>query len=572
MAIEVEKLQELISFTKDICLLYVEDNDEARENTLQILEDFFQNITVAKDGEEGLSIFKEGNYDLVITDINMPKMDGIELTNHIREIATDIPILVLSAYNESNYFLDVIKAGIDGFLLKPIDIEQFIDLLKKISKNIKNSKENVQYKKNLEKLVSEKTTELNHIYSHDLATGLENTYKLNEYLEDTNYSYIILLDILNFSLISKVYGRDFSLKALKQISLSLEKNFKNFDVLLKAESDRFIVLSRLKEQNEVEELAKQINSYFDNVNIVVGEYELNINFSIGISYLDDRENAKLNVEYALESCKKVGKRFFLFYEFDKNYMEQEKETISWLKITNEMIRENQIFPYFQPMQDLKTGKIIKYEALARGKYNGEIIPPYKFINSAEILGLSTSITKSMINQSFQFFEGNSMSFSLNITEKDLLEGYLVDFLKDKSTKYAIKPEQVTLEILENISIRQNSEKIVKVLNSLQLLGYKIAVDDFGAENSNFSRLLDIEIDIIKIDAIFIKNIAKNEKDMNIVKGIVSLAKSLGMTVIAEYVESVEIYEALETCGVDIAQGYYIGKPEKELLSIEGDKI
>ncbi|NOR57594.1 MAG: EAL domain-containing protein, partial [Sulfurimonas sp.] len=125
---------------------------------------------------------------------------------------------------------------------------------------------------------------------------------------------------------------------------------------------------------------------------------------------------------------------------------------------------------------------------------------------------------------------------------------------------------VTFEILENITLIKNNEKITQQRNILRAMGFKIAIDDFGIENSNFSRLLEINLDFIKIDGVFIKNLKENARNRTITRAIVNLSKTLGIKTIAEFVEDEEIYNIIKECGIDYAQGYYIGKPCPELIS------
>ena len=137
----MKDIEETINFTKTLKLLYVEDNEAARESTLLILEEFFSDIVVAINGEDGYEKFQENDIDLIITDINMPKLNGLEMVKKIGHINKDISILVLSAYNESGFFIESIKLGVDGYLLKPIDMDQFIGALNKIVQNLR-----LQYK------------------------------------------------------------------------------------------------------------------------------------------------------------------------------------------------------------------------------------------------------------------------------------------------------------------------------------------------------------------------------------------------------------------------------------------
>ena len=133
----MQNIEELINYTKILKLLYVEDNEAARESTLLILEEFFLTITVAINGEDGYEKFQENDIDLIITDINMPKLNGLAMVKKIRGLNKEIPILVLSAYNESGFFIESIKLGVDGYLLKPIDMDQFMSMLGKVTQKIK---------------------------------------------------------------------------------------------------------------------------------------------------------------------------------------------------------------------------------------------------------------------------------------------------------------------------------------------------------------------------------------------------------------------------------------------------
>ncbi len=137
----MQDLAAISDLTWDLKLLYVEDNPEARKSTVALLEDFFENITVAVDGEDGLDKFKNDSFDLVITDINMPKLDGLAMSKEIRKIDSTTPIIVISAHQESDFLTKSIKIKIDGYLFKPLDIDQFASSIEKAAIEIINRKE-----------------------------------------------------------------------------------------------------------------------------------------------------------------------------------------------------------------------------------------------------------------------------------------------------------------------------------------------------------------------------------------------------------------------------------------------
>jgi YesN/AraC family two-component response regulator len=152
--------QELLKQCENLNILYVEDNENTRISTEVILNDLFKEVYIAKDGIEGLEKFKNNNIDIVITDIKMPQMNGLEMSQKIKTISSHTPVLIFSAHNEINFFSDSIKIGIDGYLLKPLDFTQFTLTLFKVINHINLRKENLDYKNNLEKKVQEQLEEL----------------------------------------------------------------------------------------------------------------------------------------------------------------------------------------------------------------------------------------------------------------------------------------------------------------------------------------------------------------------------------------------------------------------------
>jgi len=562
-----QEIRELIEKSKGIRLLYVEDHLEIQEVVLAFLSIFFKNITTALDGREALEKFQSDKFDLIITDIQMPNMNGLEFIKEVRSLDSDISILIFSAFNDQNYLLDSIRYGVDGYLLKPFNSEQFLFTLGKVLVRIEKEKELHEYHQRLEEMVQEKTKELEYRCLHEYYTDLPNSIMLQNDLLSQNFEYMLLLDISHFSVLNKEYGKEFATHVIIRTARILERHIHKKAKLYKTESDRFAILTKVDDIDSIKEYCDQIVSFFDTKNIHVDDTELHLTFNIGVDKVRaDISETLVNCEYAIDKSKELGSRHYEIYQENVSVFSDEKEAIKWLRLTRELVLNEKIEPYFQPIEDVLTGEVKKYEALARGIINDEIIAPFYFIKPAEKLGLSSAITKLMINKTFKFFQDNEMEFSINLTERDLLEGYLEVFLTEKLEQYNINPERVTFEILENITIAKNSKQITEELNLLRDMGFKLAVDDFGIENSNFSRLLEIRLDFIKIDGIFIKNLKVNDRNRTITAAIVNLAKTLGIKTVAEYVEDEFIYDIIKECGIDYAQGYHIGKPESTLLS------
>ena len=385
---------------------------------------------------------------------------------------------------------------------------------------------------------------------------------LDDALEKNGYNYLFLLDVSNFAVINKVFGKIFSNKVLLEIESMLRVNTNGYAKLFKVESDRFIILSYEESKESVKEYCAQIISFFDTKKVTLDDVELDITFNIGVSkIINNISDTIINSEYALDKSKRLGSRNYEIYdELNIEYID-EKDALPWLNKTKELVLNDQIEPYFQAIQNISTGKITKYEVLARGIMGNEVVLPKYFVESAKKLGILSAITKTIITKSFKYFQNKEDSFSINLTERDLLEGYLNSFLKEKLELYSINPKRVTFEILESVVVDQNFKTISEQIMQLKEIGFQIAIDDFGIENSNFNRLLEMNADIIKVDGAFVGEMKENEKMCLIVKTIVDLAKSLGIKTVAEFVKDEYTYNRVKDLGIDYAQGYYIGKPE-----------
>ncbi len=180
------KIDNVIKHTIKLNLLYVEDNQDARETSIFIFEEFFKSIVVAKDGQDGVDKFYEHpEIDIIITDINMPHLNGLEMISKIRQTDKNIPVLVLSAYNESNFFIDSIKLDVEGYLLKPINMEQFLSTLNKVVEKIILKEE---ASKNLNLLNQyQEATDISSIVSKTDKNGTI-TYVNDEFCKITGYS------------------------------------------------------------------------------------------------------------------------------------------------------------------------------------------------------------------------------------------------------------------------------------------------------------------------------------------------------------------------------------------------
>jgi EAL domain-containing protein (putative c-di-GMP-specific phosphodiesterase class I) len=233
-------------------------------------------------------------------------------------------------------------------------------------------------------------------------------------------------------------------------------------------------------------------------------------------------------------------------------------------IVLDAIRNENIIPFFQPIVDVKTNKCEINELLMRIELNEEILPAGKFIETAESLGIVHKMDYIVIEKAFERIKATNYKglLFINLSPKALIIGEFINKIVNLTDIYEIDKSQIVFEITERETVKSFS-LLEKFVQNLKLEGFSFAIDDFGSGFSSFHYIKRFPIDYIKIDGDFIVNIHKDEKDLAFVKSIVALAKDLKVKTIAEFVENEEILKFLQDIEVDFAQGYHLGKPEKD---------
>jgi diguanylate cyclase len=543
-------------------VLYVEDEKGIRDEMSIFLNKFFTHVECAEDGAQGLEAYKSGIFDIVISDIAMPNMNGIEMSKAIKELNRDQIVIIVTAFTNDGYFKELVNIGISSFILKPAQNEQIIHTLYDAALRAKESKENSKYRNNLENIVKERTDELVRLYTTDELTGLANYQKLRNDLHNNQPASLLLFNIDNFEMINNAFGVSMGDLVLKETARLLRFFAKDEETLYRVHSDEYVLLLKGADKNMAYEKALEVRAFFSQNKISLGESQIEISFTIGIDEGSGSDLLK-NAKIAIREIRALGKDRVQFYNADSRFLAQQKDMRYWIERSREAIKNDLFVPYFQPIFDNTLGKIVKYECLARMKGDVDIVSPISFIEPAKISGLLPGITRLMVDKSFAYFANKEGKFSINIGNYDIKEGYLIPFLMQKLDKYGIDPSRVTLEVLETISVQDAKESLVQ-LRELKNIGFSLAIDDFGTENSNFSRLLDMEVEYIKIDGSFIKHLDTDINSQKITASIVAFTRSIGAKVIAEFVHNEAVFEAVKSYGIEYSQGYFIGQPNSTL--------
>jgi diguanylate cyclase (GGDEF)-like protein len=543
--------------------------NEANEDELKAIEYFKKN----KDATEYFSNENSEYYQFA----NVLRVDESCLKCHGK--IEEAPQLIQENYKDAyNYNLGevrgIISINIPTENLKRYFLEIFfysiiydfillVFLFFGISYLIKKSKKTNEI---LETKVKEKTEELKNSLMHERLTGLSNRLKLMEDITlsaDSNSLHLALINIDSFKDINDLYGYDAGDKILKQVALVARNICQDKGSIYKLPSDEYaLFITADMTQSDFLKIVKKFIAKIQESEFEVNDNSIFITLSCGIASNEESLMAKANV--ALQIAKNKSKSIVL-YDNSLDTKERITQNIEGVLLLKNAIKEDRIVPYFQPIYNTQTKKIEKYESLARiVLQSGEVVPPIRFLEIAIKSKLYPEITKSIVRKSFEFFREKDYEFSINISIHDIENRKTFLFILDQIEKFP-NPQNITFEILESDRV-ENYEKLNKFIKEMKSHGCKIAIDDFGSGYSNFSHILELNVNYLKIDSSLVKFITKDHNSRIIIKTIVNFASNLNLKTIAEFVEDRESMELLEKMGVDFIQGYYIGRPQSGLNS------
>ena len=447
------------------------------------------------------------------------------------------------------------------------------------------SKSESALKKAIEKLQDEvlehqKTQEqIKYIAYHDTLTGLPNRNLLNELLvhsitlaeRNNKCMAVLFLDIDGFKMINDSKGHGMGDQILQEVAERLLKTLRKSDVIARHGGDEFIVIiEELDNCSGVELIAnKIINCFQEPFHLENQDYFLTTSVGVAVYPADGQTPDMLikNADIAMYKAKENGKNQYLFCTPVMKDVANEMMELS----TNlyRAIEKNELELYYQPQLSCHNNQIMGVEALIRWRHPVMgLISPAKFIPIAEKTGLILPIgewvlrTACQQNKKWQEQGLPKIRMGVNLSLRQFHNNDLLNLVEAVLKETKLAPQYLELEITETIAMKEKSY-IINTLNAFRQIGVSIAIDDFGTEYSSLSYLKHLPVDRLKVAMQFIRGIGIDHKDEALAKGIIVLAKSIGMNVIAEGVETKEQLEFLKNHNCDEIQGYYFFKPLAE---------
>jgi diguanylate cyclase (GGDEF)-like protein len=419
-----------------------------------------------------------------------------------------------------------------------------------------------EIQKNEEEL-KEKNKTLQDMLYIDMLTKLPTRKSLKKDLETMEFPKIVLLDVDSFKDINEYYGAAAGDFILLDIAKDLQEFIQDTKMqLYRIGADEFVLLEdESLDIEKYEDIAEELVSCFKSKEVFVPEIDqvIEVNVTIGISL--ESENVLSKAFTALNHAKKTQKDFVCYMKnFDTKDLYAKQ--VTWSNFIKESIAKDQVYPYFQPIFDTE-GKVNKYECLVRiVNDHEEAISPGFFLETSKNVRQYSKIVKVLIEKAFKLISQTNKSVSINLLARDMSDSDVSNYVVDKIKEYDLA-KQVVLEILEDENI-ESLERVDGFLHRVRRMGVRIAIDDFGTGYSNFSYLLKLRPDYIKIDGSLIKKIDTDENSLAIVSAIIVFAKKLGIKTIAEFVHTQEVHKKCKELGIDEFQGFYLGEPSSSL--------
>ncbi|MEM7595029.1 MAG: EAL domain-containing protein [Cyanobacteria bacterium P01_A01_bin.83] len=590
---------------KEIIILVVDDVADNLQILATTLRKQGYQVRCAKNGSTAVRGAKTILPDLILLDIKMPDLDGYQVCQKLKanEQTRDIPIIFLSALDD---VLDKVKAfevgGVD-YISKPIQVKEVLARVKnQISLQLANAKI-IELNQDLEQRVYQRTLELKtaiqklqqeinerqrvqqqliHDALHDSLTGLPNRALLVERIEFTiahtkrnpGYKYgLLFIDLDRFKIINDSLGHLIGDKLLIAVSKLLQRCVRENDIVARLGGDEFVILldgiQSLQDAILIgDRIQQKLRSPFE-----LEGHSIFTSASIGIVFsLIEYSNAAdllRDADIAMYRAKDSGKARYKV--FDQTMYD---ETLRVVELENNLrlaLERDEFVMHYQPIMSIDNNSLVGFEALIRWQHPERgFISPVEFIPIAEDTGLILDIGEWLLKEACQQLQTwrqrfaflpqiSSLKMSINIASQQLQEPDFITKLDRILLETGLNGNSLKLEITESTLIEPEGN-VQDTLRQIRNRNIDLSIDDFGTGYSSLSYLRRFPIDNLKIDRSFIEQMNSDSENFEIVRLIITLAKTLGMDTISEGVETIQQLNQLKALGCEFAQGYLFSKP------------
>lgn len=414
---------------------------------------------------------------------------------------------------------------------------------------------------------------LAYLADHDSLTGLANRREFDarlsalvgEHGHDGTDAGILLLDLDHFKDVNDTFGHIAGDDLLIEIAGILRESVDDRAVVSRLGGDEFgLLLPRtgLPETERVgRAIVERIAAHFEDKSGLHGR----VSASVGAVSLSDAAHYGTDplilADMMMYEAKSAGRNTIAVYDRAAGAVPQTGLRMAWKIRIEEALRHDRFALHLQPVLDVRTGRVTGAEALVRLVDGDRLVPPGEFIPVAESTGLAPEIDQWVIREGVRTAATlpPGLFLSLNISGRSIGDTRIHETLVAAIAEHDVDPQSIVLEVTETVAVRDiNAAQVFAT--QLRDIGVRFAVDDFGAGYGSFVYLKTLGCDYIKIDGDFIRELETSDIDLAIVRAIVQASHDLGKLVVAEYIESPALLDIVAREGIDLAQGFHLGRP------------
>jgi diguanylate cyclase (GGDEF)-like protein/PAS domain S-box-containing protein len=420
---------------------------------------------------------------------------------------------------------------------------------------------------------------LRELAEKDALTGLHNRRYFLEELERAVMRAVrggaevtlLYIDLDNFKFVNDTMGHMAGDQVLIEVTEMLSARVRSGDLFSRLGGDEFAVLLYDLDDVRAEQVANSYRQLLADYRFKYDGNIVDIGCSVGIAAfvegVKNKEELLSRADMACHIAKNAGRNsVHLFDASSQKEVDGMSADMGWARRIKEAIENDGFVLVFQPIVDSASGKTHGFEALVRmvGS-DGELISPAGFLPAAERFGLIVDIDRWVIHSAIRQLRkepllSSDCHLSINLSPPSVEAYSTLDYIHTQLLDTGVDPTRLTFEITETTAITKLSQA-VSLLDGLAALGCKSALDDFGTGYSSFAYLKEFPVDYVKIDGSFVQNIDSDKLNRVMVTAMTEVAHAMGKRTVAEFVETQEVAEVLREIGVDLQQGYHLGRPE-----------
>ena len=557
--------------SKHATIMLVDDEPTIIETLQMFLEEVgYENFVITTESERALGLLADKQPDVLLLDVMMPEISGLDILGRMRadEALKHIPVIILTSATDSGTKLKALELGANDFLSKPVDPSE-------LALRLRNTLAAKAYQDRL--LYYDGVTGLpnRRLFLGRLAAGLRRAK------DESRPCAILQIGLDRFKQINDTLGPSAGDALLKAVAVRLNECVRTTDLigrphLLEDEGhlsrlggDEFILFLPGVRRLENATLVAQRTIAMLKEPFHIYNREVFVTASIGIAvYPTDGDGVDTLIKHAdvaMSHAKQRERGTYQYYSKELNARSLER-----LNLENQLrkaLDQQQLFLQFQPKFEVKTGRVTGAEALLRWQHpEFGIVPPDKFIPMAEEMDLITLFGEwalheaCALNKQWQSSGMDPVRVAVNVSGRQFRDtDRLKQAIRNALESSGLEGKYLTLELTEG-TIMENPREISKTLQEIKELGVELSIDDFGTGYSSLAYLRRFPLDELKVDRSFLRDIPKNEDDAAIVTAIIVMAHSLGLTVVAEGVETEEQLAFLKEWDCDEYQGFLSSKP------------